>query len=69
MLMLSPPPDLNTAWFQRPNTAYTLAKFGMSMSHARPGGGIVAAPGRVQCAVAAHHLATAAVGNHLGGDA
>jgi citronellol/citronellal dehydrogenase len=65
VLALSPPPDLNPAWFA-PNTAYTIAKYGMSLTMlglAAEFSGQVAFNGLWPRTT----IATAAV-NHLGGD-
>src|SRR6202047_2302503 len=68
ILMLSPPLDIKAKWFEH-STAYTLAKFGMSLC-------VLGLSAELQVAgVAANALwprttiATAAVGNLLGGDA
>lgn len=68
ILTLSPPLDMNPKWFS-PNLAYTMAKYGMSL--------VTLGLGRdlKECGVAVNSLwpetaiATAAVGNLLGGDA
>ena len=68
ILMLSPPLDLKPKWFEH-STAYTLAKFGMSLCVL----GLAAELKRAGIAVNAlwprTTIATAAVGNLLGGDA
>jgi citronellol/citronellal dehydrogenase len=68
ILMLSPPLDMKQKWFEH-STAYTMAKFGMSMvvlglsgELKRPGIAVNALWPRTT-------IATAAVGNLLGGDA
>ena len=68
ILMLSPPLDMQAKWFQH-STAYTMAKFGMSMcvlglSAELKGAGIA-----VNALWPRTTIATAAVGNLLGGDA
>jgi citronellol/citronellal dehydrogenase len=68
ILMLSPPLDMKPRWFG-PSTAYTMAKYGMSMCVL----GLSAELKRAGIAVNAlwprTTIATAAVGNLLGGDA
>jgi citronellol/citronellal dehydrogenase len=68
ILMLSPPLDMKPKWFAR-STAYTMAKFGMSMCVL----GLAAEQNSAGIAVNAlwprTTIATAAVGNLLGGDA
>ena len=54
ILMLSPPLDMKTKWFEH-STAYTMAKFGMSMCVLGLSGELKAARRRGQRAVAAHH--------------
>ena len=67
--MLSPPLDMKQRWFEH-STAYTMAKFGMSMCVlADMRCGIEIRRRRGQCAVARTTIATAAVGNLLGGEA
>jgi citronellol/citronellal dehydrogenase len=67
ILTLSPPPDLDPKWFA-PNLAYTMAKYGMSLVT------LGLARDLARDGVAANSLwpetaiATAAVGNLLGGD-
>jgi citronellol/citronellal dehydrogenase len=61
ILMLSPPLDMQQKWFAH-STAYTLAKFGMS-------GELKAAGVAVNALWPRTTIATAAVGNLLGGDA
>jgi citronellol/citronellal dehydrogenase len=68
VLMLSPPLDMKPKWFQH-STAYTLAKFGMSicvlgLSAEQRSAGIA-----VNALWPRTTIATAAVGNLLGGDA
>ncbi|MCX7900304.1 MAG: NAD(P)-dependent oxidoreductase [Methylocystis sp.] len=68
ILTLSPPLDMQPKWFS-PNLAYTMAKYGMSLvtlglSHALAGEGI-----GVNSLWPETAIATAAVGNLLGGDA
>jgi citronellol/citronellal dehydrogenase len=68
VLMLSPPLDMQAKWFAH-STAYTMAKFGMSMCVL----GLAAEQKSAGIAVNAlwprTTIATAAVGNLLGGDA
>ena len=54
ILMLSPPLDMKTKWFEH-STAYTMAKFGMSMCVLGPVGRAEERRRRGQRAVAAHH--------------
>ncbi|HEX5507894.1 MAG TPA: NAD(P)-dependent oxidoreductase [Pseudolabrys sp.] len=67
ILMLSPPLDIKEKWFA-PHTAYTMAKFGMSMA-------ALGLAGELKGKVAVNALwprttiATAAIKNLLGGDA
>jgi citronellol/citronellal dehydrogenase len=67
ILMLSPPLDMQTKWFA-PHTAYSMAKFGMSLV-------VLGLAGEQRGKIAVNALwprttiATAAVGNLLGGDA
>jgi citronellol/citronellal dehydrogenase len=67
ILMLSPPLDMQTKWFA-PHTAYSIAKFGMSLV-------VLGLAGELHGKVAVNALwprttiATAAVQNLLGGDA
>jgi citronellol/citronellal dehydrogenase len=67
ILMLSPPLDMQTKWFA-PHTAYSMAKFGMSMV-------VLGLAGELRGRVAVNALwprttiATAAVRNLLGGEA
>jgi len=68
ILMLSPPLDMKPKWFEH-STAYTMAKFGMSLcvlglSAELKGAGIA-----VNALWPRTTIATAAVGNLLGGDA
>jgi citronellol/citronellal dehydrogenase len=68
ILMLSPPLDMKPKWFEH-STAYTMAKYGMSMcvlglSAELKGAGIA-----VNALWPRTTIATAAVGNLLGGDA
>ena len=68
ILMLSPPLDMAEKWFA-PHTAYSMAKFGMSLVVLGLAGEL-RGKSRGQCAMAAHHrLPTAAIKNLLGGDA
>jgi citronellol/citronellal dehydrogenase len=68
ILMLSPPLDMKTKWFQD-STAYTLAKFGMSMCVLGLSGELRGAGVAVNALWPRTTIATAAVGNLLGGDA
>ena len=67
ILMLSPPLDMQTKWFA-PHTAYSMAKFGMSLV-------VLGLAGELRGKVAVNALwprttiATAAIKNLLGGDA
>ncbi|MEJ2377184.1 MAG: NAD(P)-dependent oxidoreductase [Pseudolabrys sp.] len=67
ILMLSPPLDMNEKWFA-PHTAYSMAKFGMSLV-------VLGLAGEMRGKVAVNALwprttiATAAIKNLLGGDA
>ncbi len=67
ILMLSPPLDMKTKWFA-PHTAYSMAKFGMSLV-------VLGLAGEQRCKIAVNALwprttiATAAIKNLLGGDA
>jgi citronellol/citronellal dehydrogenase len=67
ILMLSPPLDMNVKWFA-PHTAYSMAKFGMSLV-------VLGLSGELKGKVAVNALwprttiATAAIKNLLGGDA
>jgi citronellol/citronellal dehydrogenase len=67
ILMLSPPLDMQTKWFA-PHTAYSMAKFGMSLV-------VLGLAGELRGKVAVNALwprttiATAAIRNLLGGDA
>ena len=54
ILMLSPPLDMKAKWFEH-STAYTMAKFGMSMCVLGLSGELKSAGVARQCAVAAHH--------------
>ena len=68
ILMLSPPLDMKTKWFEH-STAYTLAKFGMSMCVLGLSGELKSAGVAVNALWPRTTIATAAVGNLLGGDA
>jgi len=68
ILMLSPPLDMKTKWFEH-STAYTMAKFGMSMCVLGLAGELKAAGVAVNALWPRTTIATAAVGNLLGGDA
>jgi citronellol/citronellal dehydrogenase len=68
ILMLSPPLDMKTKWFA-PSTAYTIAKFGMSMVVLGLAGELKRAGIAVNALWPRTTIATAAVGNLLGGDA
>ena len=54
ILMLSPPLDMKTKWFEH-STAYTMAKYGMSMCVLGLSGELEGRRHRRQRAVAAHH--------------
>jgi citronellol/citronellal dehydrogenase len=68
ILMLSPPLDLQAKWFEH-STAYTLAKFGMSLCVLGLSAELKAAGIAVNALWPRTTIATAAVGNLLGGDA
>ena len=68
ILMLSPPLDMQTKWFEH-STAYTMAKFGMSMCVLGLAGELKSAGVAVNALWPRTTIATAAVGNLLGGDA
>jgi len=68
ILMLSPPLDMKTKWFED-STAYTMAKFGMSMCVLGLSGELRSAGVAVNALWPRTTIATAAVGNLLGGDA
>ncbi|UYO53861.1 SDR family oxidoreductase [Rhodopseudomonas palustris] len=68
ILMLSPPLDMKTKWFAA-STAYTMAKFGMSMVALGLSGELKHAGVAVNALWPRTTIATAAVGNLLGGDA
>ncbi|MHC2434201.1 SDR family oxidoreductase [Bradyrhizobium sp. USDA 4451] len=68
ILMLSPPLDIKTKWFEN-STAYTMAKFGMSMCVLGLAGELKSAAVAVNALWPRTTIATAAVGNLLGGDA
>jgi citronellol/citronellal dehydrogenase len=68
ILMLSPPLDMKTKWFEH-STAYTMAKFGMSMCVLGLSGELKAEGIAVNALWPRTTIATAAVGNLLGGDA
>ena len=68
ILMLSPPLDIKAKWFEH-STAYTLAKFGMSLCVLGLSGELKAAGVAVNALWPRTTIATAAVGNLLGGDA
>src|SRR3979490_561705 len=68
ILMLSPPLDMKTKWFEH-STAYTMAKFGMSMCVLGLSGELRSAGVAVNALWPRTTIATAAVGNLLGGDA
>jgi citronellol/citronellal dehydrogenase len=68
ILMLSPPLDLQPKWFQH-STAYTLAKFGMSLCVLGLSAELKSAGVAVNALWPRTTIATAAVGNLLGGDA
>ena len=68
ILMLSPPLDMKTKWFEH-STAYTMAKYGMSMCVLGLSGELRGAGIAVNALWPRTTIATAAVGNLLGGDA
>jgi citronellol/citronellal dehydrogenase len=68
ILMLSPPLDMKAKWFAS-STAYTMAKFGMSMVVLGLSGELKGAGIAVNALWPRTTIATAAVGNLLGGDA
>jgi citronellol/citronellal dehydrogenase len=68
ILMLSPPLDMKVRWFEH-STAYTIAKFGMSMCVLGLSGELKGAGIAVNALWPRTTIATAAVGNLLGGDA
>jgi len=68
ILMLSPPLDMKTKWFA-PSTAYTIAKYGMSMCVLGLAGELKRDGIAVNALWPRTTIATAAVGNLLGGDA
>jgi citronellol/citronellal dehydrogenase len=68
ILMLSPPLDMKAKWFEH-STAYTIAKFGMSMCVLGLSGELKSSGVAVNALWPRTTIATAAVGNLLGGDA
>ncbi len=66
--MLSPPLDMKEKWF-KDSTAYTMAKFGMSLCVLGLSGELRGAGVAVNALWPRTTIATAAVGNLLGGDA
>jgi citronellol/citronellal dehydrogenase len=68
ILMLSPPLDMKVKWFEH-STAYTIAKFGMSMCVLGLSGELKSVGIAVNALWPRTTIATAAVGNLLGGDA
>ena len=68
ILMLSPPLDMKEKWFA-PHTAYTMAKFGMSLVVLGLAGELRTAGIAVNALWPRTTIATAAVSNLLGGDA
>jgi citronellol/citronellal dehydrogenase len=66
--ILSPPLDMKQKWFEH-STAYTMAKFGMSMCVLGLSGELRGAGVAVNALWPRTTIATAAVGNLLGGDA
>src|SRR3981189_2052269 len=68
ILMLSPPLDMKAKWFEH-STAYTMAKFGMSMCVLGFAADLKFAGVAVNALWPRTTIATAAVGNLLGGDA
>lgn len=67
ILMLSPPLDMKVRWFEH-STAYTMAKYGMSMCVLGLSGELKGAGVAVNALWPRTTIATAAVGNLLGGD-
>src|SRR5581483_279975 len=67
ILMISPPLDMQEKWFA-PHTAYTMAKFGMSMVALGLAGELRSAGVGVNALWPRTVIATAAVQNLLGGD-
>ncbi|MGL5169014.1 MAG: SDR family oxidoreductase [Afipia sp.] len=68
IMMLSPPLDMKAKWFEH-STAYTMAKFGMSMCVLGLSGELRSSGVAVNALWPRTPIATAAVGNLLGGDA
>jgi len=68
IMMLSPPLDMKAKWFEH-STAYTMAKFGMSMCVLGLSGELRRAGVAVNALWPRTPIATAAVGNLLGGEA
>ncbi len=68
ILMLAPPLDMQTKWFEH-STAYSMAKFGMSMCALGLSGELRSAGIAVNALWPRTAVATAAVGNLIGGDA
>src|ERR1700681_7636 len=68
ILMLSPPLDMKAKWFEH-STAYTLAKFGMSLCVLGLAAELKAAGVAVNALWPRTTIATAAVGHLLGGEA
>jgi len=68
ILMLSPPLDMKSKWFEH-STAYTMAKFGMSMCVLGLSAELKAVGVAVNALWPRTTIATAAVGNLLGGNA
>ena len=68
ILMLSPPLDMKTKWFEH-STAYTMAKYGMSMCVLGLSGELKSAGIAVNALWPRTAIATAAVQNLLGGEA
>jgi citronellol/citronellal dehydrogenase len=68
ILMLSPPLDIKAKWFEH-STAYSIAKFGMSLCVLGLSAELKAAGVAVNALWPRTTIATAAVGNLLGGDA
>lgn len=68
IMMLSPPLDMKAKWFEH-STAYTMAKFGMSMCVLGLSAELRSSGVAVNALWPRTPIATAAVGNLLGGDA
>ena len=67
ILMLSPPLDMKTKWFEQ-STAYTMAKFGMSMCVLGLSGELKSSGVAVNALWPRTTIATSAIANLLGGE-